>query len=109
MIRFTAFFRVLMTMALGVGPSGAGAASLGIDEPALQDRAQTLPAASLDLKSEVNRVFTEMPAGYYEIATVPSLKSWLVNPDVVLVDVHEPSEYQTGHIPNAINVRSPYH
>jgi rhodanese-related sulfurtransferase len=35
---------------------------------------------------------------------VASLKSRLANPESVLVDVREPSEYQSGHIPNAINI-----
>jgi rhodanese-related sulfurtransferase len=59
---------------------------------------------SIDLKSEVNYFLTSMPVGYYTIATVEKLKSQLENSQTLLVDVREISEYQSGHIPNAINV-----
>jgi rhodanese-related sulfurtransferase len=59
---------------------------------------------SIDLKSEVNYFLTSMPVGYYTIASVEKLKSQLENPQTLLVDVREISEYQSGHIPNAINV-----
>lgn len=68
-----------------------------------QERIQTLPV-SLDLKSGVDRFLTSMPSGYYKISNVKGLKSQLANPQTVLVDVREPSEYRVGHIPNAINI-----
>jgi rhodanese-related sulfurtransferase len=58
----------------------------------------------INLKSEVNHFLTSMPVGYYTIASVEKLKSQLENPQTLLVDVRELSEYQSGHIPNAINI-----
>jgi rhodanese-related sulfurtransferase len=59
---------------------------------------------SIDLKSEVNYFLTSMPVGYYTIASVEKLKSQLDNPQTLLIDVRELSEYQSGHIPNAIDI-----
>lgn len=69
-----------------------------------QERIQTLPEAVLSLKSEVDQFLTSIPAGYYTITNVEGLKDRLKNPQTVLVDVREPSEYRSGHIPEAINI-----
>ncbi|MEG5136066.1 MULTISPECIES: rhodanese-like domain-containing protein [unclassified Microcoleus] len=69
--------------------------------------AQESPAISevaVNLESEVDRFLTSIPSGYFTIANVAGLKTRLKNPQTVLVDVREPSEYQSGHIPNAINI-----
>ena len=63
-----------------------------------------MPEETLNLDSGVDRFLTSIPAGYYTIANVEGLKSLLENPQTVLVDVREPSEYWSGHIPNAINI-----
>jgi rhodanese-related sulfurtransferase len=56
------------------------------------------------LQTEVDRALSSIPSGYYTIRTVQNLKSQLEDNQPVLVDVREPSEYQLGHIPNAINI-----
>jgi rhodanese-related sulfurtransferase len=89
---------------LGVGPSSVLAAPLPATESILPEMAETLPEASLALETAVDRFLTAMPNGYYAIANVASLKSRLATSEAVLVDVREPSEYQSGHIPNAINI-----
>ncbi|MCW6053845.1 rhodanese-like domain-containing protein [Lyngbya sp. CCAP 1446/10] len=69
--------------------------------------AQESPAISevaVNLESEVDRFLTSIPSGYFTIANVAGLKTRLKNPQTVLVDVREPSEYKSGHIPNAINI-----
>lgn len=58
----------------------------------------------MDLRAGVDRFLTSMPAGYYAISNVEGLKKRLKNPQALLVDVREPSEYQSGHIPTAINI-----
>jgi rhodanese-related sulfurtransferase len=62
--------------------------------------AEVLPNVEL----EVDRFLTSIPVGYYTIASVKDLKNQLGKPQIMLVDVREPSEYQSGHIPNAINI-----
>ncbi len=89
---------------LGVGPNSVLAAPLIATESILPERGKPLTEASLELKSGVDRFLTSMPTGYYAISNVASLKSRLANPEAVLVDVREPAEYQSGHIPNAINI-----
>jgi rhodanese-related sulfurtransferase len=58
-----------------------------------------------NLESGVARFLTSIPSGYYTITSVEGLKkSLLENAQTLLVDVREPSEYRTGHIPDAINI-----
>ncbi|WP_236721393.1 rhodanese-like domain-containing protein [Trichormus sp. NMC-1] len=64
---------------------------------------QTLPKPT-NLESGVDSFLTSIPAGYYTIANVEELKSLLKKSQPMLVDVREPSEYRSGHIPNAINI-----
>jgi rhodanese-related sulfurtransferase len=45
-----------------------------------------------------------MPSGYYTITNIETLKHQLENSQTVLIDVRETSEYQSGHIPSAINI-----
>jgi rhodanese-related sulfurtransferase len=59
---------------------------------------------TMDLATGVDRFLTSMPAGYYTIANVEGLKKQLKKTQTLLVDVREPSEYRSGHIPNAINI-----
>ena len=58
----------------------------------------------LNVESGVDRFLTSIPSGYYTIANVEGLKNLLKNSQTLLVDVREPSEYRSGHIPNAINI-----
>ncbi len=53
---------------------------------------------------ELDQFLTSIPAGYYTIASVEGLKKLLRTSPTLLVDVREQSEYQSGHIPNAINI-----
>ncbi|EKU96642.1 Rhodanese-related sulfurtransferase [Leptolyngbya sp. PCC 7375] len=56
------------------------------------------------LEADIDRFLTSMPAGYYAISNVEGLKKQLKNPQTLLVDVREPSEYRLGYILNAINI-----
>ena len=68
-----------------------------------QSFAASLPA-SINLQSGVDRFLTSIPSGYFTIASVEDLKSIINNSQPLLVDVREPSEYQSGHIPSAISI-----
>jgi rhodanese-related sulfurtransferase len=59
---------------------------------------------AVNLESGVDRDRASIPSGYFTIANVAGLKTRLENAPTVLVDVREPSEYKSGHIPNAINI-----
>jgi rhodanese-related sulfurtransferase len=68
-----------------------------------QNLAASLPT-SLNLQSGVDRFLTSIPDGYYTIATVEDLKSVIDTSQSLLIDVREPSEYQSGYIPSAISI-----
>jgi len=56
------------------------------------------------LESAVDQYLMAIPSGFYAIANVESLKSLMADHQALLVDVREPSEYGSGHIPGAINI-----
>lgn len=67
-------------------------------------RVAALTEISPNVALELDRFLTSIPAGYYTIANVEGLKNQLRTSQTLLVDVREQSEYQAGHIPNAINI-----
>jgi rhodanese-related sulfurtransferase len=69
-----------------------------------QERMPAISEEAANLESGVDRFLSSIPQGYYTIASVEELKKQLKNPQTRLVDVREPSEYRSGHIPNAINI-----
>jgi rhodanese-related sulfurtransferase len=79
------------------------AAPLTVAKSISQESIQPL-SEPLNLEAEVDRFLTSIPAGYYTIASVEGLKNQLRKAQTLLVDVREQSEYQSGHIPNAINI-----
>jgi rhodanese-related sulfurtransferase len=96
------FSTILLGLALSIGfffgvgqPSMAAAPS-----PTFMVGVKVAPNVELG----VDRFLTSIPVGYYTIASVEKLKSQLENSQTMLVDVREPSEYQSGHIPKAINI-----
>lgn len=56
------------------------------------------------LEMALDKYLMAIPSGYYTIANVEELKSLMSDRQALLVDVREPPEYQSGHIPNAINI-----
>jgi rhodanese-related sulfurtransferase len=77
---------------------------LGIQQNQVWAATATQPETLPNLESEVDQFLTSIPSGYYTISSVEKLKSLLNNRQPLLVDVRESSEYQSGHIPNAINI-----
>lgn len=96
-------FALCFCLLVGVGQNPMIAATLTEAESISPARMQTLPEP-FNVESGVDRFLTSIPAGYYTIANVEGLKSILENPQALLVDVREPSEYRSGHIPNALNI-----
>lgn len=74
----------------------------------LAPMAKTVVPSSLHgypkLEVAVDRYLMSMPSGYYTITNVEELKNLIANRQALLVDVREPSEYRSGHIPNATNI-----
>jgi rhodanese-related sulfurtransferase len=75
-------------------------ASEPIDIPNLLSSIEGYPR----LEMALDKYLMAIPSGYYTISNVEELKSLMADRQALLVDVREPSEYQSGHIPNAINI-----
>jgi rhodanese-related sulfurtransferase len=97
------WFAICICAAIGIGQSPILASTLAETRSTSQVWMPTL-SKPINLKSEVDLYLTSMPAGYYTISSVEKLKSQLENPQTLLIDVRELSEYQSGHIPNAIDI-----
>jgi rhodanese-related sulfurtransferase len=97
-------FALWMCLWFGLGQIPVLAATLTETQSIAQERGQASPEVALKLVSGVDGFLSSIPSGYYAIANVTGLKSQLENPQTVLVDVRERSEYQSGHIPSAINI-----
>ncbi len=56
------------------------------------------------LSEVIEHFLTSLPSDYYAIANTEALKNIIKNDNAALIDVRQPSEYNSGHIPNAINI-----
>jgi len=88
----------------GVGQTSVMAAGLLRGDRTHQEWMQPQPENTVDLESDLEHFLATLPAGYYTISSVAGLKDLKNSEQIVLVDVRERSEYQAGHIPNAINI-----
>jgi rhodanese-related sulfurtransferase len=89
---------LLFCLFLGIQPKLM--ASEPIDKTDILSSIQGYPR----LEMAVDKYLMAIPSGYYTIANVEELKSLMVDRQALLIDVREPSEYQSGHIPDAINI-----
>ncbi|MCY7390769.1 MAG: rhodanese-like domain-containing protein [Leptolyngbyaceae cyanobacterium CAN_BIN12] len=64
--------------------------------------ASSMPQAQLS--EAIDDFLTSLPSDYYTIANTDALKSIVKSDNAALIDVRQPSEYSSGHIPNAINI-----
>jgi len=56
------------------------------------------------LSDAIDNFLTSLPRDYYTITKTEALKSIVKRDNPLLIDVRQPSEYASGHIPNAINI-----
>ena len=61
-------------------------------------------SSEVDLQKAIANFLTSIPNNYYTIQQVDKLKSIAKSKNALLVDVREPSEFTSGHIPGAINI-----
>ncbi|MEA5599178.1 rhodanese-like domain-containing protein [Rivularia sp. UHCC 0363] len=54
--------------------------------------------------SGVDEFLQSIPSDYYAVPQIGALKGMLQNKEALLIDVREPSEFRSGHIPGAINI-----
>ncbi|PSB40060.1 rhodanese-like domain-containing protein [filamentous cyanobacterium Phorm 46] len=95
---------LLFCLLLGIEQNPIFAATLIETKPIFQEKMQAMSEKTVNLESAIDRFLTSIPPGYYTIANIEGLKKQLKNPQTLLVDVREPSEYKSGHIPDAINI-----
>jgi len=69
-----------------------------------QEETPMITKEAINLEAIIDKFLTTMPLGYYTIANIAKLKNQLKKTQTLLVDVRESSEYQSGHIPDAINI-----
>lgn len=96
--------KLLLTLCLGL--------SLFIF-PFLPTNSMPAVAASLNSETAISEVnlpeaianfLTSLPGDYYTVMKIDALKSMVKSDNALLIDVRSPSEYGSGHIPNAINI-----
>jgi Rhodanese-related sulfurtransferase len=56
------------------------------------------------LSDAIDNFLTSLPGDYYTITNTEALKSIVKTDNPLLIDVRQPAEYASGHIPNAINI-----
>ncbi|PSN20770.1 sulfurtransferase [filamentous cyanobacterium CCP5] len=62
---------------------------------------------SIDNRSSflgVDEFLQSLPDNYYTVKRIGELKKLLQDKEAVLIDVREPAEFKSGHIPGAINI-----
>ncbi|WP_425215254.1 rhodanese-like domain-containing protein [Tumidithrix helvetica] len=56
------------------------------------------------LSEAIDRFLTSLPLDYFTIKSIEDLKNIIKSDNALLIDVRQPSEYASGHIPNAMNI-----
>jgi rhodanese-related sulfurtransferase len=64
--------------------------------------AGSMPQAQLS--DAIDNFLTSLPRDYYTVMKIEALKEKIKTDNPLLIDVRQPSEYASGHIPNAINI-----
>ncbi|HBW58658.1 MAG TPA: sulfurtransferase [Oscillatoriales bacterium UBA8482] len=63
-----------------------------------------LPVSAENFNSEITHFLEEIPPGYYAVIKTEDLQTLRQQGNLVIIDVREPAEYASGHIPDAINI-----
>ncbi|MEB3309335.1 MAG: rhodanese-like domain-containing protein [Snowella sp.] len=95
---------LLICLFMFVKNSPAMAATTNLSPSIFSEFLPTMSQDTANLKTTLTQFLTSIPSGFYTLPTIEKLKDQLENPQTVLIDVREPSEYHSGHIPQAINI-----
>jgi rhodanese-related sulfurtransferase len=63
-----------------------------------------LPVSAENFNPEITHFLEEIPPGYYAVTKINDLQTLKEQGNLVIIDVREPAEYASGHIPTAINI-----
>ena len=94
----------LVCLYFGMGQSPIIATTLTESPPMSVFKVQPVPEVMPNVGLGLDQFLTSLPRGYYTIGSVAELKSLIATSQPLLVDVREPTEYRSGHIPGAINI-----
>ncbi len=64
----------------------------------------TTAAPAFDLVAAVGEYESTMPEGWMNVGDVVAFKEAVEASDALVIDIRQPSEYEEGHIPGAINI-----
>jgi rhodanese-related sulfurtransferase len=64
----------------------------------------TTAAPVFDLVAAVGEYESTMPEGWMNVGDVVAFKDAVAASDALVIDVRQPSEYEEGHIPGAVNI-----
>ena len=86
----------------GAWEAAAGeAAGEGAEVPA---EVEAAVESDFNVVEGVDAAMSSVPEGYLAVGNIDAFKDALENTDAYLIDVREPSEYEEGHIPGAVNI-----
>ncbi len=88
----------------GIGQNSIAVAMPVSSEAMPTNQVSSAPPGFLQLEPAVDQYLMDIPDGYYTIGKVEGLKNMMATHQPLLVDVREPSEYRSGHIPGAMNI-----
>ena len=98
------FVLILMTGWLSIGLFWGGipgTTAIASSQPIEISSEAIDPTAAFSM---VDEFLQAMPSGYYTVQRISALKGMLQDKEAMLIDVREPSEFRSGHIPGAINM-----
>ncbi|MFB2836086.1 rhodanese-like domain-containing protein [Floridanema evergladense] len=72
--------------------------------PAMAAVNSEMVKSEVDLQGAIDSFLTSLPKDYYTVMKIDTLKNIVKKDNAFLIDVRQPSEYASGHIPNAINI-----
>jgi rhodanese-related sulfurtransferase len=64
----------------------------------------TTTVAAFDLVAAVGEYESNIPDGWMAVSDITAFKDAVANGNALLIDVREPSEYEEGHLPGAVNI-----
>jgi rhodanese-related sulfurtransferase len=96
---------IMASILLGMGPTPIAMAATSVTTPKVPISTVSAPAVpTVTVETAIDQYLSSMPGDYYAVGTVSALKNLIAQSNPLLVDVRTPSEYNSGHIPKAINV-----
>lgn len=96
---------IMASIMLGMGLPPIAMATTPVTSPEVPTSTVPVPAVpNVTVETGLDQYLATMAEDYYAIGTVSALKNLIAQSNPLLVDVRTASEYNSGHIPEAINI-----